>query len=367
MLPDDKSQQRVQKLFSELEQITHQPLATDDESGTEKEEVVGEVKVESSAERDHAEVEEQTRQTRAAQTTFFNRLMENPIIAKELKGRMRGRQGFLIIGVYLLLIGFFIFLIYFLLTLDSSISNSDPSFLQTMGKVIFSTVVLLELLMLGFIGPALTSGAISSERERKTIDLLKTSLLSARSIVFGKLGSATAFLLLLIFTAIPLQSLAFFLGGVGMAEIVVSTLMLVVTAIFFCALGMFFSSFAQRTLIATVYSYATILVSFIFFVLLLFSISIFDSYSYSNPSSTLFENITTIAVWFLFSTNSLFAAVMSEVILVEDQSLFLTNSGFFGNTSLTLPSPWIIYFAFYIVLTVVLISLSIYFVNRPDR
>jgi ABC-type transport system involved in multi-copper enzyme maturation permease subunit len=236
-----------------------------------------------------------------------------------------------------------------------------------MGKVIFSTVVLLELLMLGFIGPALTSGAISSERERKTIDLLKTSLLSARSIVFGKLGSATAFLLLLIFTAIPLQSLAFFLGGVGMAEIVVSTLMLVVTAIFFCALGMFFSSFAQRTLIATVYSYATILVSFIFFVLLLFSISIFDSYSYSNPSSTLFENITTIAVWFLFSTNSLFAAVMSEVILVEDQSLFLTNSGFFGNTSLTLPSPWIIYFAFYIVLTVVLISLSIYFVNRPDR
>jgi len=390
MVPDDKSQQRVEKLFSELEQITREPHTVGDESGTENgkvppvvqnvpaadegmengtqssltasDEVMGVSKVESPA-----EPEEQARQTQAAPVKFFSRVMDNPIIAKELKGRMRGRQGFLIIGVYLSLIGFFIFLIYFLLTLDNSISNSDPSFLQTMGKVIFSTVVLLELLMLGFIGPALTSGAISSERERKTIDLLKTSLLSARSIVFGKLGSATAFLLLLIFTAIPLQSLAFFLGGVGMAEIVISTLMLVVTAIFFCTLGMFFSSFAQRTLLATVYSYAAILVSFILFFLLLFSISIFDTYSYSNPSSTWFENITTVVAWFLFSTNSLFAAVMSEVILVEDQSLFLTNSGFFGNTSLPLPSPWIIYVAFYIVLTIILASLSIYFVNRPDR
>jgi len=305
----------------------------------------------------------------SALKNFFSRMTDNPIITKELKGKMRGRQGVINITAYLSLIGFFLSLVYFLLTVDGSFSNSDPGFLQTIGKIIFSTVVLLELVMLAFIGPALTSSAISSERERKTIDLLKTSLLSARAIVLGKLGSATAFLLLLIFTAIPLQSLAFFLGGVGMAEIVVSTLMLVVTAIFFCALGMFYSSFAQRTLIATVLSYATILVSFIFFIMLLFLISAFNSYffSYNNPPSTLFQNIITIAVWFLFSTNSVFAAVMSEVVLIEEQSLYLTTSNFFGNTSLTLPSPWIIYVAFYIFLTVVLISLSVYFVNRPDR
>jgi ABC-type transport system involved in multi-copper enzyme maturation permease subunit len=306
----------------------------------------------------------------SALKNLFSRTMDNPIVAKELKGRMRGRLGFILIVSYLSLISFFIFLIYLLLTVDGGFSNSDPGFLQTVGKVIFSTVVLLELLMLGFIGPALTSGAISSERERKTIDLLKTSLLSARSIVLGKLGSSAVFLLLLVFTAIPLQSLAFFLGGVGMAEIVVSTLMLVTTAIFFCALGMFFSSFSQRTLIATVFSYATILVSFIFFIMLLFFISAFDSYffGYNSASpSTLLENVMTIGVWFLFSTNSLFAAAMSEAILIEDQSLYLTTSNFFGNTSLTLPSPWIIYLAFYVVLTVALISLSVYFVNRPDR
>jgi ABC-2 type transport system permease protein len=171
---------------------------------------------------------------------FLSRMMDNPVITKELKGRMRGRQGFIILVAYLSLISIFILLIYLFLVVDGTVANGDPSFLQTVGKVIFSTVVLLELLMLGFIGPALTAGAISTEREHKTIDLLRTSLLSGRALVFGKLSSAVVFLLLLIFTAIPVESLAFFLGGVGMAEMIISTLMLVVTAVFLCTMGLFF-------------------------------------------------------------------------------------------------------------------------------
>jgi len=297
-----------------------------------------------------------------ARRNFLSRMMDNPVITKELKGRMRGRQGFVMIGSYLALISFFIIFIYLLLTVDGSVSNSNPSFLQTIGKVIFSTVVLLELLMLGFIGPALTAGAISSERERKTIDLLRTSLLSARALVFGKLSSAVVFLLLLIFTAIPVQSLAFFLGGVGMAEMIISTLMLVVSAIFFCTLGLFFSSFSQRTLMATVFSYSSILLSFIMFIFLLFSISILDS-----SSAFLVKNAMAIVTWFLFSTNPFFAAVMSETILIDEQSLFITTNNIIGTSSIPLPSPWIIYVAFYIILTILLISLSVYFVKRPDR
>jgi len=221
---------------------------------------------------------------------------------------------------------------------DGTVSNGDPGFLQTVGKVIFSTVVLLELLMLGFIGPALTAGAISAEREHKTIDLLRTSLLSGRALVFGKLSSAAIFLLLLIFTAIPVESLAFFLGGVGMAEMLISTLMLVVTAVFFCTLGLFFSSFSRRTLIATVLSYASILISFIVFIIFLFFISVIGSYN--NYPSTFVENIVTAAMWFLFSTNPLYAATMSEVILVDEQSLFITTGNILGTpSSFPLPSP----------------------------
>jgi ABC-2 type transport system permease protein len=304
-------------------------------------------------------------QEKPVRWNFFSRMMDNPVITKELKGRMRGRQGFIMLSVYLALISFFIGLIYLFLVVDGSLSNGNPGYLQIVGKLIFSTVVLLELLMVSFIGPALTSGAISSERERQTFDLLRTSLLSGRALVFGKLSSAVVFLLLLIFTAIPVQSMAFFLGGVGMAEMVISTLMLVVTAIFFCTLGLFFSSFAKRTIIATVSSYATILLSFIVLILLLFFISVFNSSSFFQ--STITDDILNIIIWFLFSTNSFFAAAMSETILIDNQSLFITTSGIFGSSSIPLLSPWIIYITFYIFVTILLILLSVYFVNRPDR
>lgn len=295
---------------------------------------------------------------------FLSRITDHPVITKELKGRMRGKQGFIILGAYLSFIGFFISLIYVLIVSESSTSIGDPSFLQTVGKVIFSTVVLLELLMLSFIGPALTAGAISSEREHRTLDLLKASLLSPHSLVFGKLSSAVVFLLLLIFAALPVESIAFFLGGVGAEEMIISTLMLVVTAVFFCALGLFFSSISQRTLLSTVFSYASILLSFILFIFLLFMIGTLGAI---NARSIVTENIFTTAAWFLLSLNPFFAAVLSEVILIDEQSLWLTSSNLLGTTSFPLPSPWIIYVIFNTLLTALLVFLSIRFVQRTDH
>ncbi len=308
-------------------------------------------------------------QDKPARPNLLSSLLDNPVIAKELKGRMRGRQGFILLSSYLALISFFIGLVYLFLSVDGSLSAGDPGYLQVVGKVIFSTVVLLELLMVSFIGPALTSGAISSERERQTFDLLRTSLLSGSALVFGKLSSAVVFLLLLIFTAIPVQSMSFFLGGVGMAEMAISILMLVVSVFFFSALGLFFSSFTNRTLVSTVSSYAAIMLSFIvqvlIFILLIVFTGILDSSNIFQTSVT--ENIMNVTTWFLFSTNPLFAAVVSEAILISDQSLFMTSSGMFGTMSFPLPSPWIIYTAFHAIMTALLIALSIRFVNRPDR
>jgi ABC-type transport system involved in multi-copper enzyme maturation permease subunit len=293
--------------------------------------------------------------------------MDNPVILKELRGRMRGRQAFVLLTIYLGLIAVFIVLVYNLLGLTSSITW-DPSARQGAGKAIFGTVVLLELLLLSFIAPGLTAGAITSERERQTFEILRTTLLSAPSLVLGKLSSALSYLLLLIIAALPIQSLAFLLGGVGLGEMVASSLMLVVTAIFFCTLGIFFSSFMKRTLTATVASYAVILLSFLILVVIFFLVAYVQSYSYSSFNSLFSEYILTLILWFLISTNPLMAAVMSEVILVDQQNLFYTTSSMFGSSGPSLlPSPWVVYVGFYLLLTVVLMLLSIYFVKRPDR
>ena len=297
----------------------------------------------------------------------FKQMMDNPVILKELRGRMRGRQSFVLLTIYLGLIAVFIVLVYNLLGLTSSITW-DPSARQGAGKAIFGTVVLLELLLLSFIAPGLTAGAITSERERQTFEILRTTLLSARSLVLGKLSSALSFLFLLIISALPIQSLAFLLGGVGLGEMVASSLMLIVTAVFFCTLGIFFSSFMKRTLTATVASYAVILLSFLILVIIFFLIAYIESISYNTFGSRGLENILSLLLWFLISTNPLMAAVMSEVILVDQQRLFFTNRSLFGSSGLSpLPSPWLIYVGFYLFLTLVLMLLSIYYVKRPDR
>ena len=298
----------------------------------------------------------------------LRRMLDNPVILKELRGRMRGRQAFALLTVYLGLIAAFIVLVYNLLGLATSITW-DPSARQGAGKAIFGTVVLLELLLLSFIAPGLTAGAITSERERQTFEILRTTLLSARSLVLGKLSSALSFLFLLILSALPIQSIAFLLGGVGLGEMVASSMMLVVTAVFFCTLGIFCSSFMKRTLTATVSSYAVILLTFLILAVIFFLIAYIESFSYNTFGTRALQNILTLMLWFLISTNPLMAAVISEVILVDQQSLFVTHSSMFGGGSgpTTLISPWIIYVAFYLFLTLILILLSIYFVKRPDR
>jgi len=301
---------------------------------------------------------------------LIQRLLDNPVILKELRGRMRGRQAFILLTIYLGLISIFIFMVYNVLFGITSSVQWDPSTRETAGKAIFGTVVLLELMLLSFIAPGLTAGSITSERERQTFDLLRTTLLSARSFVFGKLGSAFSYLFLLILAGIPIQSIAFLLGGVGIGETIVSGLMLIITAIFYCTLGIFFSSFMKRTLTATISSYAAILLSFLAIAIMFILIAFIETLSYSSPGqpSVAMEYILINILWILISTNPLMAATISEVILTDQQSLFITNSSMFGSSGPShLISPWIIYVAVYSFLTLVLFALSIYFVKRPEK
>jgi ABC-type transport system involved in multi-copper enzyme maturation permease subunit len=295
----------------------------------------------------------------------FKWILDNPVILKELRGRMRSRQAFILLTFYLGLISLFIGFIYTITARQSSGIGWDPSLRQSVGKAIFGTVVLLELLMVSVFGPGLTANAITSEREHQTFDLLRTTLLSARALVLGKLGAAFSYLFLLILTALPIQSLAFLLGGVGVGEMVVSSLMLVVTAIFFCTLGIFLSSFMKRTVTATVSSYGAILISFLLIVIFFFLIAYLENgSSNTNPAR---DYILTILVWFLISTNPFLAAIMTETILVDSQSLFLTQNSLFGSNKFYLLSPWIIYVVIYLLLTALMIFLSIQRVKRPDR
>lgn len=294
--------------------------------------------------------------------TFAQKLMGNPILAKELKGRMRGRQGFIILAAYLSLISLVIAGLYFYSTDGVNMSRANPDSLQEMGKLIFSMVVMFEFLMIGLIGPALTSGAISSERERQTFDLLRTSLLSSRDLVMGKLLTTVTYLMLLVLAALPLQSLVFFLGGVGFGEMIISLIMLTATAFLFCTLGLYFSAIARRTIIATVLSYTSILLPSI---VLVFSFAvILNNVISMNTVSDEVRIWALNVVWVLLSTNPISAGLVTQLMLVEEQSLFLI---FPPDFSLVLFSPWIVYVVYAILMTAAMLKLTVFYLDRYER
>ncbi|CAA9284798.1 MAG: hypothetical protein AVDCRST_MAG93-3448 [uncultured Chloroflexia bacterium] len=177
-----------------------------------------------------------------------------PVLVKELRGRMRGGRAFVVLTLFLTVLSLFMLLLY--LAVRSDVGNDPFSAGQTIGKTLFIGVVTIALIQVMIIVPAQAAAAITSERERETFDLLVATLLPSWKIVLGKLFAALAYAVLLIVAVVPLMGIAFFFGGVTASEVAIALLGLLVTAILYGAMGILWSVLAARTMGATVLAQA---------------------------------------------------------------------------------------------------------------
>lgn len=200
------------------------------------------------------------------------------VTSRELRGRMRGRRAFVVLTVYLLLLAAIAFGIYAYLQrqadLDAALrlragedmlgplGGVSPGFALSarVGHLLFSGVLLLETLLVLVLAPAFTAGAISSEREHQTLDLLVATPLSTLGVVLGKLVSALAWVLILIVASVPLMSLVFVFGSVGPEDVLRAYALLFTLAFGMGAVGLFLSALVRRTQAATVLASIVVLV-----------------------------------------------------------------------------------------------------------
>ncbi len=299
------------------------------------------------------------------------RSLWNPLLVKELRGRMRGARAFVVLTIYLLLLSCFTSVIYYAYTASMSGPGSASS-MAYLGKVVFASVVIIEIFMVTFLTPAFTAGAISGEKERQTYELLRTTLLPARKVVFGKFSSALVYMILLILAAVPLESLAFVLGGVEVEELVLALVILLVAAFFFAAMGLFFSSILRSTLAATILSYVVTLVGTIGLpILLLVFYTMLSSTIYAASSSSwMVEAAFMYGVILLASLSPISTAVLTEVFLLDEDALFYftydvgTYSGGAGLRMIPVPSPWIVYVLVYMAVALMFLLIAILRVRR---
>lgn len=300
-----------------------------------------------------AEVVEQQPRRR---TRFWAALFQNPVTIKELRSRMRGRRAFVVLTTYLLLMGLFITMLYGLYR-SASTQPYGPDPAQA-GKMVYGAVLGVQVMLVVFLGPAFTAGAISGEKERQTYDLLRTTLLPARSLVMGKLISALGYVFLLILAGLPLQSIAFFLGGVSPVELLISVLLVVVSAIAFALVGLFASSLMRSTLAASVVTFAgSLLLTIGLPAIALVMTPIIGAFM--NPGyRPWLELVLVYGGLSLAATNLPATIIISEVFLIQEDALFFWQETISGR-SVYLFSPWWVYILLYSLLSLLLFWLTV--------
>ena len=181
----------------------------------------------------------------------------NPVLARELKERMRRKRSGFVLTVYLVLLSGALWLLY----LGASAAGADgPGALRlaSLGRAAFQTLLFVMLLLVCFIVPGLAAGGVAGERERQTLVPLQVTLLRPRSILLGKLAASLAFVVFLVFAALPLIGVSFLLGGVEPGEVVRGVGMVLAVATTVAALALTCSTLMRRVQGATVMSYALV-------------------------------------------------------------------------------------------------------------
>ncbi|MCL1695688.1 MULTISPECIES: ABC transporter permease subunit [unclassified Lysinibacillus] len=195
----------------------------------------------------------------------------NPVFVKELKLRFRSFKSFSGLMFYLAVIC--IFIVGFLLITTGFTGKGffrpDTSFMM------FAVLTILQMALVLFITPSLTAGAISSEREKQTLNILLTTTQSSTQIIIGKLLSSVAFLVLMLIAGLPLYSLVFLFGGVSPSQLISIFLFYLLTVVAIGSIGVMFSTITKRTIVAMISTYGSIIflggiTAFFFFISIAF-------------------------------------------------------------------------------------------------
>jgi ABC-type transport system involved in multi-copper enzyme maturation permease subunit len=290
----------------------------------------------------------------------------NPLLIKEMRSRMRGARAFGLLTLYLFLLSCVASGIYFSSSQSMAITGGANT--APVGKAVFYGIGILEVFLVAFITPSLTSGAISGEKDRKTYELLRTTLLSPRRIVLGKLSSALIYTILLILAAIPLEGLAFILGGVTLVELGLAVLIMIATAISFAIIGLFFSSLVRRTRASAILTNTAVILLTVGLPLIAILIAtMVDPYIYGYSSGISYprwmEDLFLGTIYVIASLSPVGAAALTAVGIEEGGGSIWT---FDIGLSMDVPASWILFVVIHLILAAVLFSATVTRVKRQE-
>jgi ABC-type transport system involved in multi-copper enzyme maturation permease subunit len=184
----------------------------------------------------------------------FTQVLGNPVIGRELRVRVRVGRAYMLQAFYLAFLILIVALAYEAAINDNS-DFSNPVRVQQALVEFYRLVMSMLVALIALIAPALTANAITLERERKTMDLLLATPLTARQLLVGKLIGSFAFIVLLLALTLPVSAVSVLLGGVSFPELLKAYLLIACGGLVLCAIALFSSVYARNSTLAVLWSY----------------------------------------------------------------------------------------------------------------
>ncbi|MER2171360.1 MAG: ABC transporter permease [Psychrobacillus psychrodurans] len=269
----------------------------------------------------------------------MKQVFSNPVLVKEIKLRFRSPKSFIGILFYLIAMCIFVFGFILLTTQFSGTGYFRPeeSFFM------FTMLTYIQLGLILFITPGLTAGAISSEREKQTLNILLTTAQTSFQIIFGKLTSSIAFLLLLLIAGLPIYSMVFLFGGVSPGQLGIIFLYFFLTMLAIGSIGIMYSTIIRKTIVSMIATYGTMIflsavTGFIYLVITGMNTMVSGSLS-SSPVGHFFASINPV--------------VLVLTLVSPGSDTFITDT-----TKVDFPI-WAGYTIFYICITALAIFISV--------
>lgn len=174
-------------------------------------------------------------------------MFHNPIFLREIRGTTRDPK------VIFLVLGFFVVLASILLFLwpaSGVFTMASDRSMQTFAIFLMSNLALIILLV-----PAVTSPAITSERENNSFDLLYTTLLTPGEVLRGKLLASLGMVFLIVLISLPISALCTLSGGIGPLLLGRAFLIIFLAAFTYGCVGLAVSALCRTTFTALIVTY----------------------------------------------------------------------------------------------------------------
>lgn len=196
--------------------------------------------------------------------------MANPLIKMELMRRFRSPlaawgiplvlllPGLAVVTVYATTIAFSDFLLFdepeFGSGAGGDYNGIPASALQGVGTGMFVAVLVALFFTLLVLVPAMVGGSIAGERHSQTLQPLQLTAMGPTQIIFGKLVSSLAYLVVALLCAAPVLAVPFLLGGLSASEVTGAYVVMLLITIEFAAVSLAVSSVMSRPAPAIVVS-----------------------------------------------------------------------------------------------------------------